>query len=134
MFPCEELHKIWKRWVNAYRWIYNWTIAALKGGTKGSSYDLQKLARNAERPDWVKELPGHQLQEAVADAVDAYKQALANGGTPKFKSCRQPSQVVKFKAGNYKNSHWSRTKVKGLTYRSPLPFPFIVHLWNPVGF
>ena len=61
---------LWKRWINAYRWYYNWTIAELKGGTKGSSYELQKLARNAERPSWVKELPGHQLQEAVADAVD----------------------------------------------------------------
>ena len=70
MFPSKELHKVWKRWVNAYRWIYNWTIAKLKEGNKASAYDLQKLARDAERPDWVKDLPGHQLQEAVADAVD----------------------------------------------------------------
>jgi len=71
----------------------------------------------------AKELPGYQLQEAVADAVDAQKQAIANGGTAKFKSCRQPSQVIKFKAGNYKKNHWYPTKVKGLTYRSPEGFP-----------
>ena len=58
------------------------------------------LARDAERPDSVKKLPGHQLQEAVADAVDSHKQAIANGGIAKFKSCRQPSQVIKFKVGN----------------------------------
>jgi putative transposase len=84
---------------------------------------LQKLARQQERPDWVKDLPGHLLQEAVADAVDAHKQASANGGVAKFKSCRQPNQVVKFKAGNYKGGHWYPTKVKGLTYRVPEGFP-----------
>ncbi len=123
VFPSDALHKVWKRWLSAYRWIYNWTIAQLRGGSKVSAYDLQKLARDAERPDGVKELPGHQLQEAVADAVDARKQAMANGGVAKFKYCRQPSQVIKFKVGNYKNNHWYPTKVKGLTYRSPEGFP-----------
>ncbi|MGD1809686.1 RNA-guided endonuclease InsQ/TnpB family protein [Dapis sp. BLCC M126] len=123
VFPSDALHKIWKRWLSAYRWIYNWTIAQLRDGSKASAYDWQKLARDAERPDWVKELPGHQLQEAVADAVDAHKQAMANGGITKFKSCRQPSQVIKFKVGNYKKNHWYPTKVKGLTYRSPEGFP-----------
>ncbi len=123
VFPSDALHKIWKRWLSAYRWIYNWTIAQLRGGVKASAYDLQKLARDAERPDSVKELPGHQLQEAVADAVDGHKQAIANGGIAKFKSCRQSSQVIKFKVGNYKKKHWNPTKVKGLTYRSPEGFP-----------
>ena len=123
VFPSDALHKVWKRWLSAYRWIYNWTIAQLRGGSKVSAYDLQKLARDAERPDSVKELPGHQLQEAVADAVDGHKQAIANGGIAKFKSCRQPSQVIKFKVGNYKKKHWYPTKVKGLTYRSPEGFP-----------
>ncbi|MDJ0520151.1 MAG: transposase [Trichodesmium sp. MO_231.B1] len=123
VFPCEKLHKIWKRWVSAYRWIYNWTIALLRYGSKPSAYDLQKLARAAERPDWVKELPGHQLQEAVADAVDAHKQAMANGGIAKFKSCCLPSQVIKFKPGNYKKNYWYPTKVKGFAYRSPEGFP-----------
>ncbi|MCL2924134.1 MAG: hypothetical protein MGF17_05750 [Trichodesmium sp. MAG_R04] len=74
---------------------------------------MQKLARDAERPNWIKELSWHQLQEAVADAVDVQKQAIANGGRAKFKSCRQPSQVIKFKAGNYKKNHWYPSKVKG---------------------
>lgn len=123
MFPCDELHRVWKTWVIAYRWIYNWTIAQLRDGIKKSAYDLQKLARESELPNWVKELPGHQLQEAVADAVDAYRQARANKGIAKFKSCRRPSQVVKFKAGNYKKGQWYPTKVKGLTYRCPEGFP-----------
>ncbi len=123
MFPSKELHRVWKTWLNAYRWIYNWSIATIRDGYKGSTYDLQKLARAANRPEWVKQLPGHQLQEAVADAVDAVKQALVNGGFAKFKSCRQVSQVIKFKAGNFKKGCWYPTKVKGLTVRCPQGFP-----------
>ncbi len=124
VFPCSELHKIWKNWVNAYRWVFNWCVAKCKGGWKGSAYTLQKLARETERPEWVKSLPGHQLQEAVADAVDAHKQALSNGGSgAKFKSCRQPSQVVKFKVGNFRSGVWYPATVKGLEYRSPEGFP-----------
>ncbi|MDJ0735036.1 MAG: transposase [Nostocaceae cyanobacterium] len=123
MFPCKELHRIWKQWLNAYRWIYNWTIATLKSGSKSSTYDLQKQARESDKPDWVKELPGHQMQEAVADAVDAYKQAITNKGHAKFKSCRQTSQVIKFKAGNFQNGTWYATKTKGTTFRTPQDFP-----------
>ena len=123
MFPSEELHQTWKIWLNAYRWIYNWSIATIRDGYQGSTYDLQKLARAANRPEWVKQLPGHQLQEAVADAVDAVKQARVNGGLAKFKSCRQVSQVIKFKAGNFKKGCWYPTKVKGLKFRSPQGFP-----------
>jgi putative transposase len=68
-------------------------------------------------------LPGHQLQEAVADAVDAFKQAKKNKGVVKFKSCRAFSQVIKFKAGNYKNGNWYGRTTKGLSFTSPLPIP-----------
>ena len=71
VYPCKQLHRIWKRWLAAYRWVYNWAMAQLKNGCEDRVYSLQKEARNINRPDWVKELPGHQLQEAVADAVDA---------------------------------------------------------------
>lgn len=123
VYPSKDLHRIWKQWLNAYRWIYNWTIATLKDGSKSSSYDLQKECRNSLRPLWVKELPGHQLQEAVADAYDAFKQARANNGSAKFKSCRQTSQIIKFKAGNFKKGTWYQQKTKGLSFRSPQIIP-----------
>ncbi|WP_287262791.1 transposase [Moorena sp. SIO3A5] len=123
VFPSKELHRVWKTWLNAYRWIYNWSIAAIKNGYQGSTYDLQKLARKSDRPEWVKTLPGHQLQEAVADGIDAVKQAKVNGGFAKFKSCRQITQVIKFKVGDFKKGSWYPTKVKGLSFRSPQGFP-----------
>ena len=112
IYPCKNLHRIWKQWLAAYRKIYNWAISYLKKNGIESSYTLQKLARKWDRSEWVKELPGHQLQEAVADAVDAYTQARSNNGFAKFKSCRANSQVIKFKAGNYKNGTWYGEKLK----------------------
>ena len=123
VFPCKKLHKIWKQWLNAYRWIYNWTIATLKTGCKSSTYNLQKQARVCDKPDWVNQLPGHQLQESVADACDAYKQAMANKGYAKFKSCRQTSQVIKFKAGNFKKGTWYATKTSYTSFKTPQNFP-----------
>ncbi|WP_273247231.1 RNA-guided endonuclease InsQ/TnpB family protein [Limnospira indica] len=123
LYPCQELHAVWKRWLAAYRWIYNYTIATLKHGYQGTCFDCQKLVRDSDKPEWVKFLPGHQLQEAVADAFDAFKQANAAGGQVKFKSCRAPSQIIKFKVNNFKNGTWYTRLTKGLTFTSPQAIP-----------
>ncbi|MDJ0744307.1 MAG: transposase [Xenococcaceae cyanobacterium MO_167.B27] len=123
MYPCKDLHRIWKQWLAAYRWIYNWTMAQLKAGNFDSAYTLQSRARSAERPEWVKQLPGHQLQEAVSDAVDAYNQARKNGGDGNFKSCRAYSQVIKFKVGNFKNGTWYQRTTKNLQFKSKQVIP-----------
>lgn len=123
LYPCKELHSIWKSWLAGYRWIYNQSIAKLKEGYEGSCYDLQKTIREVEKPEWVKTLPGHQLQEAVADAFDAFKQAKANKGNAKFKSCKAPSQIIKFKVGNFKKGTWYPKLTKGLSFYSPQNAP-----------
>ena len=123
VYPCKDLHRIWKQWLAAYRWIYNWTMAQLKAGNFDSAYTLQSRARSAERPEWVKQLPGHQLQEAVSDAVDAYNQARKNGGDGNFKSCRAYSQVIKFKVGNFKNGTWYQRTTKNLQFKSKQVIP-----------
>lgn len=123
IYPCKKLHQLWKKWLAAYRWIYNWTIAYLRNKPNLSAFSLQALAREENRPDWVKELPGHQLQEAVADAVDAHKQAKANIGNASFKSCRAFDQVIKFKVGNFKNGTWYCQATKGLEFKSAEKIP-----------
>ncbi len=123
VYPSKELHRLWKSWLAGYRWVYNWTIASLKSDPNQSAYSLQPKCRNTEKPDWVNCLPGHQLQEAVADAVDAFKQAKKEKGIAKFKSCRAFSQVIKFKVGNFKNGTWYPRLSKGLSYHTPLPIP-----------
>ena len=123
VYPSKELHRVWKSWLAGYRWVYNWTIASLKSDPNQSAYSLQSKCRNTAQPDWLNCLPGHQLQEAVADAVDAFKQAKKNKGLAKFKSCRAFSQVIKFKVGNYKNGTWYSRLTLGLSFTSPLPVP-----------
>jgi len=123
VFPSKELHKVWKQWLAAYRWLYNQTIDLLGSGAKPNIYEMQATLRSFPKPDWVKALPGHQLQEAVADACDAYQQALANNGSARFKSCRATSQVIKFKPGNFKNGTWYPRATKGLSFTSPQEIP-----------
>lgn len=118
VYPCKELHQVWKAWLAAYRWVYNWTIAQLKNNPNQSAFELQPLCRKTDKPDWLDCLPGHQLQEAVAEAVDAFKQAKANKGQAKFKSCRAPSQAIKFKAGNFKKGTWYGKLTKQLPFKS----------------
>ncbi|EDZ94966.1 MAG: transposase [Limnospira sp. PMC 1291.21] len=122
LYPCKELHTVGKRWLAAYRWIYNQTIATWKQGVQGSCFDCQKLVRNSDKPEWVKSLPGHQLPEAVADAFDAFKPAKVNQGKVQLKSCRAPSQIIKFKVNNFKKGTYPRL-TKGLTFTSPQALP-----------
>ncbi len=42
VYPTPELHKVWKQWLAAYRWVFNWGIAELLNGFQG---DLQKTYR-----------------------------------------------------------------------------------------
>lgn len=121
IYPSPELHKVWKQWLAAYRWVFNWAVAKLKNGFDG---DLQKTYRASEDvPDWVRILPGHQAQEACDEAFDAHRQAKRNGGEARFKSCRARSQTIQFKPGNYKRGTWYPKTTKGLTFKASAPMP-----------
>ncbi|BAZ14332.1 transposase [Calothrix sp. NIES-4071] len=137
LYPSKELHRIWKRWLAAYRFYYNQSIAILikdydvvtktiidkKTGkpkeVKITSDDLDKILLHLENiPEWVKTLPGHQRQEACSEAYDAFKQARSQGGEPKFKSCKATSQTIQFKVGNFKRGTWYCSTTKGLKFSS----------------
>jgi putative transposase len=121
VYPTPELHKVWKQWLAAYRWVFNWAVSELKSGFDG---DLQKAYRGSVSvPDWVRFLPGHQAQEACDEAFDAYRQAAKNKGEAKFKSCRARSQTIQFKPGNYKRGTWYPKTTKGLTFKASAPMP-----------
>lgn len=127
MYPSKELHTVWKSWLAGYRWYYNETIALLQcfdGVEKISAYTMDKMLQLIEnKPDWVN-LPGHQRQEACNDACDAFSQAKSEGGFARFKSCKAKSQVIKFKAGNYKNGTWYPKTTKGLVYQASQAVPY----------
>jgi hypothetical protein len=31
------LHKVWKQWLAAYRWVFNWAVTELKNGVEENS-------------------------------------------------------------------------------------------------
>lgn len=142
LYPSKELHKVWKRWLAAYRYYYNESIALLQVlyGVVKTSYvnkkgevvesnitaeQLDKLLQKLENvPDWVTNLPGHQRQEACFEAYDAFKRALCDGGKAKFKSVKDTSQTIQFKVGNYKNGTWYCQTTKELKFSTighPVP-------------
>ncbi len=121
VYPTRELHKVWKQWLAAYRWVFNWAISELKQGFSG---DLAKSYRASNSiPFWVRFLPGHQAQEACDEALDAHRQAKRNGGVARFKSSRASSQTIQFKVGNYKRGTWYPKTTKGLTFKASQPMP-----------
>jgi len=129
IFPCEQLHKVWKQWLASYRWVYNQCISFFnqkKVLPKDLSLDqyiqgLQKIKCN----EWTQCL-GKTRQEAVCEAEQAKKQAtLAWKSKPikergeliiKFRSCRDKSQVIQFKNDAFKGGTWFPTKVNGILY------------------
>ena len=120
LYPSKELHKVWKRWLAAYRYYYNETVVLLRcidGSVKISAESLDKLLQQIETiPDWVREIPGHQRQEACFEAYDAFWRAKKDGGEAKFKSAKDTNQTIQFKNGNYKNGTWYCKTTKGLKF------------------
>lgn len=122
LYPSIELHKVWKQWLAGYRRIYNWAIDKLKAGFDGNLQ--KKFLVDTSIPAWVQAIPSHSKQEACDEAFDAYQQARANGGTPRFKSCRASSQAIQFKAKDFLHGTWFPRTTKGLTFKASQPMPY----------
>ncbi len=120
IYPDQKLAAAWRHWLAGCRFVYNRAIETLKSGFKGSSYDLEAQVLN-NLPDWLKTVPRHPKANAVQDANDAWVQAKANAGEAKFRSCRQPTQSIKFKVGNYLHGTWFPQLTKGMTLVASQP-------------
>ena len=120
LYPDKELHRVWKRWLAGYRYYYNETIALLRcfdGSFKISAESVDKLLQQIESiPEWVKQIPGHQRQEACFEAFDAFWRAKKDGSTARFKSAFDTNQTIQFKNGNYRNGTWYCKTTKGLKF------------------
>lgn len=122
VYPELVLHQKWKSWLSASRYCYNKAIAALKAGEKiTSAYSLRDYVLGLDLPDWVKSAPSHPKENAIFDAWDAWKQAKSVKGEASFRSCRQPSQSIKFHKVNFNGETWFPSLVKGLSFRSTEP-------------
>ncbi|RUT02525.1 hypothetical protein DSM106972_060030 [Dulcicalothrix desertica PCC 7102] len=129
VFPCKELHLIWKQWLAAYRWVYNQCVAFFNSGEKlPKNVSLDQHIQNLQKEKgsvWTACL-GKTRQEAVCEAQSAFRQARkAMTRKPKierttvtirFRSCRDNSQVIQFKNDAFKGGTWFVSKVKGLLF------------------
>lgn len=100
----------------AARYVYNRAIETLNNGFSGSNYDLRNYVKSLDLPQWVKDMPEHPKEYAIANAFDAYKRARKDGGKAKFKSCREPKQTIQFHQRNYKNCKWFPSLTKNCRY------------------
>ncbi len=122
LFPEPELHKIWKKWLAVYRWVYNQCVEFYNNGralSERQSLDqyIQQL-QNLPENDWTKCL-GNTRQEAVCEAQNASRQSRqANGGKCflSFRSCKNKSQAIQFKNSAYKNGTWFRSEIRNLQF------------------
>jgi len=122
VYPEPELHKKWKSWLSASRYCYNKAIEALKATKEiTSAYRLRNYIFRLDLPEWVKMAPSHPKENAIFDAWDAWRQAQKVGGEASFRSCRQPSQAIKFHHRNFNGKTWFPSLVKGLNFHSSEP-------------
>jgi putative transposase len=122
VYPEPELHQKWKSWLSASRYCYNKAIEVLKAGENiTSAYSLRNYVLGLDLPDWVKLAPSHPKENAIFDAWDAWKQGKSQKGEAGFRSCRQPSQAIKFHSCNFNGETWFPSLVKGLVFKSSEP-------------
>ncbi|MDF5721988.1 MAG: transposase [Rhizonema sp. PD37] len=124
VYPELELHKKWKSWLAASRYCYNKAIFALKTGEQiTSGYSLRDYIFRTELPTWVADAPAHPKENAIFDAWEAWNQASSAKGEANFRSCRQPSQAIKFHCRNFNGKTWFPALTKGLTFKSSESLP-----------
>jgi putative transposase len=73
----------------------------------------------SDLPGWVQNTPCHIKQNAIFDAHRAY----ITSKDCKFRSCRAPSQTIKFNDANFGNGTWYPKLTKGLTFIASEPIP-----------
>lgn len=119
IYPSAELNRKWRQWSAACRYVYNAAVAYQKKNGRTSKLKLRNLIMQSDLPQWVKDAPCHIRQNAIFDAHLAYKASK----DCKFRSCRAPSQTIKFNDCNYSSGTWYPSLTKGLTFTASEPVP-----------
>jgi putative transposase len=113
------LNRAWNHWNAACRYVYNQAIDYQKKNGRIGKLKLRDIIMQSDLPQWVKDTPCHIRQNAIFDAYRAY---IASSDC-KFRSCRSPSQAIKFNDSNFSQGTWYPRLVKGLTFIASEPIP-----------
>lgn len=119
IYPSPELNRVWKQWSAACRYVYNQAISYQKANRRTGKLKLRDAIMQSDLPQWVKDAPCHIRQNAIFDAHRAYKASK----DCKFRSCRAPSQTIKFNNSNYSNGAWYPNSTRGLSFIASEPVP-----------
>ena len=135
IYPTKEQKKIFKKWIDVSRFIYNQTVEKLKkeNGKTPNWMSYWKDVIAPELPEWCKDVPFQIKKIAVRDAISALKEGkkrVAKGIIPRFElsfrskknpkqSCFIPSSAIK------SDGIYPRVSGKGLSYSEPLPMPLM---------
>ena len=119
IYPSLELNRIWKQWSAACRYAYNQAIAYQRKNGRTSKLKLRNIVMQSDLPEWVKDAPCHIKQNAIFDA----HRAFVASKNCQFRSCRAPSQTIKFNDCNYSNGAWYPQLTKGLSFVASEPVP-----------
>ena len=119
IYPSLELNRIWKQWSAACRYVYNQAIAYQRKNGRTTKLRLRNMIMQSELPQWVKDTPCHIKQNAIFDA----HRAFIASKSAQFRSCRAPSQTIKFNDCNYSGRAWYPAITKGLSFVASEPVP-----------
>ncbi len=119
IYPSPELNRVWKQWSAACRYVYNQAVAYQKANGRIGKLKLRNAIMQSDLPQWVLDAPCHIRQNAIFDAHRAF---IASSSC-QFRSCRAPSQTMKFNGCNYSNGAWYPKLTQGLTYVASEPVP-----------
>jgi putative transposase len=126
VFPTKEQKKILSNWFGISRLTYNLTIDYLNQPDVKANLMANTGKIYHDLPEFASACPSKIRQYAIKDAHDAVKAQKAkclNTGKPfkmKFRSRKNPCQVLKFSTANYRNGLY-RTMLGSLKMSQSLP-------------
>lgn len=124
VYPDQNLHRTWKRWLAASRYCYNQAIEYQRQNGFINRSHLRKAVL-ADVPDWVKGTPYSIRVLAVYDAKDAFDASRKNGSAQheagNFRAIRDRIQSIKFRQEDYSNGTWFPALIKGMCFKSAEP-------------
>jgi len=121
--PTADQKKIFKKWTDISRWVFNWTIDFIRSciGFAPHWMEIKKYATQC-LPKWTRDVPFQIKGIAIKEACKAFWDAK---GKPKFRSRKNPEQSCFIpKTALKSNGIYPKVSGKGLKFHESLPeFP-----------
>jgi len=133
LYPTAAQRAIFRKWLGAYRFVYNRTLDYLKGltGKRPSWTDIATYSILPALPDWAEEIPFQIKKIAVKECCEAYsaaKQKYKRTGQVSelhYKSRKAPVQTCYIPKSAVKPHGIYPTISGAIKYAEPLPIAFL---------